>query len=521
MAEQNNNVLGWWEAINNDNELTMLVVTTSLLILAILWYKFILSNPSISAPPLPPGPRMLPIVGYLPFLTPNLHTQFTNMAHTYGPIFKLKLGSKLHVVINTPELAKEVVRDQDEAFSNRAKTIAASVITNGGQDIAFSDNNANWRKLRKISVHEMLSNKNIEANSSVRRDEVRNAIKNVFGRIGTKVNIREITFSTETSVLTRTIWESKGVKNNNLAAELDMMSAKIVQLLGRMNISDFFPILARFDLQGVERDSEKIRNKLDQLFTTIIDDRIESNLKESEDEEKKDFLQVLLNYKDEKGAIPLSRDEIKLILLDIMIAGTETSATTVEWAMSNIMQNHNIMKKIQEELVEIVGLNNIVEEYHLPKLKYMDATIKETLRMHPIVPFLIPRSPSKTCVVGGYTIPKGCSIFLNVWSIHHDPLYWDDPLKFNPERFLTNKGDYKGNKLTFFPFGSGRRLCPGIPLAEKMLMLILASLLHSFDWSIPKGEKHDLTEIFSIALKKRKPLIAIPSQRLKDVSLYM
>ncbi|KAM0018793.1 putative cytochrome P450 [Helianthus debilis subsp. tardiflorus] len=521
MAEQNINVFGWWEAINNDNELTMLVVTTSLLILAILWYKFIPSNPSISAPPLPPGPRMLPIVGYLPFLTPNLHTQFTNMAHTYGPIFKLKLGSKLHVVINTPELAKEVVRDQDEAFSNRAQTIAASVITNGGQDIAFSDNNANWRKLRKISVHEMLSNKNIEANSYVRRDEVRNAIKNVFGRIGTKVDILEITFSTETSVLTRTIWESKGVKNNNLAAELDMLSSNIVQVLGRMNLSDFFPILAQFDLQGVERDSEKIRNKLDQLFTTIIDDRIESNLKESEDEEKKDFLQVLLNYKDEKGAIPLSRDEIKLILLDIMIAGTETSATTVEWAMSNIMQNHNIMKKIQEELVEIVGLNNIVEEYHLPKLKYMDATIKETLRMHPIGPFLIPRSPSKTCVVGGYTIPKGCSIFLNVWSIHHDPLYWDDPLKFNPERFLTNKGDYKGNKLTFFPFGSGRRLCPGIPLAEKMLMLILGSLLHSFDWSIPKGEKHDLTEIFSIVLKKRKPLIAIPSQRLKDVSLYM
>ncbi|KAJ0751109.1 putative cytochrome P450 [Helianthus annuus] len=105
----------------------------------------------------------------------------------------------------------------------------------------------------------------------------------------------------------------------------------------------------------------------------------------------------------------------------------------------------------------------------------MDATIKETLRMHPIVPFLIPRSPSKACVVGGYTIPKGCSIFLNVRSIHHDPRYWDDPLKFNPERFLTNKADYKGNKLTFFPFGSGRRLCPGIPLAEKMLMLILAS----------------------------------------------
>ncbi|KAF5807069.1 putative cytochrome P450 [Helianthus annuus] len=206
---------------------------------------------------------------------------------------------------------------------------------------------------------------------------------------------------------------------------------------------------------------------------------------------------------------------------NIMIAGTETTATTVEWAMSNIMQNHNIMKRLQEELVEVVGLNNIVEEHHLPKLKYLDATIKETLRMHSIVPFLIPRSPSKECMVGGYTIPKGCTIILNVWSIHRDPRYWDDPLNFNPERFLTNKWDYNGNNLIYFPFGSGRRLCAGVPLAEKMLMLILASLLHSFDWSIPKGEKHDLTEIYSIAIKKRKPLTAIPSQRLTDVSLYM
>ncbi|KAJ0578366.1 putative cytochrome P450 [Helianthus annuus] len=528
MAEQTNNVLGLWEVINNYNEPTMLVATTSLLILAILWYKFILSNSSNGAPPLPPGPRSFPIVGYLPFLTPNLHTQFTNMAHTYGPIFKLKLGSKLHVVINTPELAKEVVRDQDEAFSNRDQTAAILVMTYGGQDMVFSDNNANWRKLRKLSVHKMLSNVNLDRSSSVRWNEVRRAVKNVFGRIGTKVDIREITFSTETSVLIRTIWESqsdKGVTNSNIVAEIDKVASKVTAILGRMNISDFFPILGRFDLQGVVRDMEKQRNKLDQLFTTIIDDRIESNLKMSEDktgrEGKKDFLQVLLDYKDEKDATPLSMIQIKSVLLNIMIAGTETTATTVEWAMSNIMQNHNIMKRLQEELVEVVGLNNIVEEHHLPKLKYLDATIKETLRMHSIVPFLIPRSPSKDCMVGGYTIPKGCTIILNVWSIHRDPRYWDDPLNFNPERFLTNKWDYNGNNLIYFPFGSGRRLCAGVPLAEKMLMLILASLLHSFDWSIPKGEKHDLTEIYSIAIKKRKPLIAIPSQRLTDVSLYM
>ncbi|KAL8215940.1 hypothetical protein R6Q57_022777 [Mikania cordata] len=450
------------------------------------------------------------------------------MAYTYGSIFKYDLGSKLHVVINTPELAKEVVRDQDEIFSNRDQSAAARALTYDGQDVAFSNNNLNWRKLRKIFVHEVLSNKNLAATGSFRRDEVRRTIKNVFGKMGTKVNIREIAFSTETNVLTRTIWENTsdaGVKQQNLGAEIDRVASNIVKTFERVNLSDFFPSLARFDLQGVERDMKMQRNELDKLFTTIIEDRIESNLKSSQDEVKhdgkKDFVQILLEYKDEKDGTPLSMTQMKALLLDVMIAGTETTATTIEWAMASIIRDHNIMKKVQEELVEVVGPNNMVEESHLAKLKYLDAFIKETLRMYPVLPFLLKRSPSKACTIGGYTIPKGCTIILNVWSIHRDAQYWKNPLEFNPERFLTGKWDYKGNNLVYFPFGSGRRLCAGIPLAEKMLMFILASLLHSFDWSLPKGERHDLTEIVGFVLKKRKPLIAIPSQRLPDVSLYM
>ncbi|KAI3686417.1 hypothetical protein L1987_80093 [Smallanthus sonchifolius] len=361
------------------------------------------------------------------------------MAHTYGPIFKLKLGSKLHVVINTPELAKAVVRDHDEAFSNRDQSAVALAITYDGQDIVFANNNHNWRKLRKLFVHEVLSNKNLEASGCFRRDDVRKAIKNVFDKIGTAINICEIAFATETNVLPRTIWENtsdEGMKHRNLAVEIDDVAANIVKNFGRVNLSDFFPSLARFDLQGVERDMKMQRDKMDKLFTSIIEDRIESNLKRSQDEVgyegKKDFVQILLDHKDEKDETSLSMTQMKAVLLDVMIAGTETMATAVEWAMACIMRDHNVMKNVQEELVEIVGVNNIVEESHLPKLKYLDAIIKETLRL---------------------------------------------------------------------------------PLAEKMLMLILSSLLHSFDWSLPESEEHDLTEIFSIALKKRKPLIAIPSQR--------
>ncbi|KAJ0539966.1 putative cytochrome P450 [Helianthus annuus] len=507
-------------------QLTVLLVTISVLILLILWYKFKLSKSSNSAPSLPPGPSSLPIVGYLPFLRhTDLHTQFTNMAHTYGPIFMFKLGSKLHVVINTPELAKVVVRDQDEAFCHRDQTIAALEMSYGGQDIIVSNNNDNWRKLQKIFVHKILSKTSLEASRSLRRDEVRKTIKNIFGKIGTTVNIRDIAFSTQTNLLTRMIWENisdKGEKNDNLAADLDIAASNIVRIFGLVNLSDVFPSLAWFDLQGIERDMKKQRNKLDQIFTSIIKDRIESNSKESQDGEqqcegKKDFLQILLSHMDQKDTTSLNMTQIK----DIMIAGTETTATTIEWAIASIMHNHNVMKILQEELAEIVGLNNVVEEFHLPKLIYLYATIKETLRMYPILPFLIPRSPRKECMVGGYKIPKGSTIFLNVWSIHRDPQYWDNPLEFNPERFFKSKCDTNGNDMKFFPFGSGRRMCAGISLAEKMLMFILASLLHSFDWNLPKGEDHDLTEKFGITLKKRKPLVAIPFQRLPDVRLYM
>ncbi|KAI3822908.1 hypothetical protein L1987_10509 [Smallanthus sonchifolius] len=271
------------------------------IVLVFLIYMFILSSSSNGAPSLPPGPYSLPIVGYLPFLGPELHKQFTNMAHTYGPIFKFYVGS----------------RDVSEI---------------SGQDIAWAQNNSHWQNLRKIFVHEVLSNKNIESCSPFRRDEVRKTIKNVY-------------------------------------------------------------------------------------------------------------------------------------------------------------------------------------------------VIKETHRLHIVVPFMIPPSPSKACIVGGYTIPEGCTVILNAWAIHRNPQYWDNPLEFNPERFLTDldtkKWDYHGNNMNFFPFGSGRRLCSGLPLAEKMQMFILATLLHSFDWSLPKGEEHDLSERFGFTIKKRKPLIAIPSQRLTDMSLYM
>nr|GEW99970.1 cytochrome P450 [Tanacetum cinerariifolium] len=169
-----------------------------------------------------------------------------------------------------------------------------------------------------------------------------------------------------------------------------------------------------------------------------------------------------------------------------MVAGTDTTTTLIEWAMTEILKNHSIMKRIQEELD----------------------------------PFGTPEVTKQTCMVGGYTIPKGCTVFINVWAIQRNPGYWDNPLELKLERFLTNEGtnkrDFSGNNMKFLPFGSGRRLCPGYPLAEKMQMYILSSLLQSFNWTLPNGEEHNLFEKLGITLRKTNPLIVIPSQRLSD-----
>ncbi|MBA0789671.1 hypothetical protein Gotri_006812 [Gossypium trilobum] len=191
----------------------------------------------------------------------------------------------------------------------------------------------------------------------------------------------------------------------------------------------------------------------------------------------------------------------------------------VEWTMAELMQHPEIMEKVKKELSDVVGVNNTVEEFHLSNLSYLNAVIKETFRLHPALPLLIPRCPAQSVHLNGYTIPKGSRLFINMWCIHRDPHIWENPLEFRLERFLNDpdNSNHYGNDFRFMPFGSGRRKCPGIPLAEKLLFFILASLLHSFEWRLPHGTMLDMSGKFGIVLKKKKPILLIPTPRLTNL----
>ncbi|CAH1415412.1 unnamed protein product [Lactuca virosa] len=513
----------WWsefEVTGKKVELTFPVFTLSAISFAIFLY---ISWKSRSR--LPPGPRGLPVLGYLPFLGANLLDEFTKMGQRFGPIFKLQLGSKTYVVISSSDLAKVVLRDQDDTFANRDPPVAGIALTYGGKDITWSDNNTYLRNMRKVLMYEVMSHKNLEASLSFRRGGVRKTVKNVYETMGTEVDIGETAFSTLLRVITSIIWGKsfdEDEASNTLMVGFREVITSAMMVLGTNNVSDYFPVLARFDLQGVERKMKKEAQKLDGIFQKIIDDRVISlKTKESvEQQGRKDLLQVFLELKQENTESSFSDTQIKALFMDFFVAGTHTTTTVTESTMRELLKKPDVMKKIQDELEQVVGLNNIVEEFHLPNLRYLDATIKETFRLNPTLPLLVTRSPNKSCKIDKYIVPKGSNVFLNVWAIHRDPKYWDKPLEFNPNRFLNPDGnakfDYNGLNTNFLAFGAGRRRCPGVPLSEKMLMYLLASLLHSFNWTLP-----DVKESDKLVPKKPKPLLAIPSQRLPDNNLYM
>lgn len=200
------------------------------------------------------------------------------------------------------------------------------------------------------------------------------------------------------------------------------------------------------------------------------------------------------------------------------MASMDTSSTATEWAISELIKHPRIMKKVQEELETVVGMDRMVEESDLEKLEYLDMVIKETMRLHPVAPLLIPHAAMEDCTVDGFHIPQNSRVIINIWTIGRDPSCWTDPEKFFPERFVGSSIDLRGRDFKLIPFGSGRRGCPGVQLGLTVVRLVLAQLVHCFDWELPNGMLHtelDMTEEFGLTIPRAKHLLAIPTYRLK------
>ncbi|CAA3016099.1 Cytochrome P450 CYP2 subfamily [Olea europaea subsp. europaea] len=287
-------------------------------------------------------------------------------------------------------------------------------------------------------------------------------------------------------------------------------------MLGGLFVSDYLPSFSWVDkLSGMATRLKKTFQNLDSFYQELIDEHLKPSRSKSTN---KDILDLLIQLKEQQScAVELTLDHIKAVLMNIFIAGTDTSAATIIWAMTSLIKNPNAMKNVQAEIRYQVGNKGRVDKDDLEKLPYLKAVIKESFRLYPPVPLLVPRETMKSCIIEGYEIQPRTLVYINAWGIARDPEYWENPMEFWPERFLNSAVDNKGQDFGLIPFGSGRRNCPGMSLGLVTVELALADLLYSFDWELPSGMKAediDSDVLPGITVHKKNALCHVPRNYL-------
>nr|AYV88863.1 cytochrome P450 oxidase CYP76F94 [Polygala tenuifolia] len=483
-----------------------------------------LGSPSrVTRKHLPPGPVPLPIIGNLLQLGDKPHRSLAELAKIHGPIMSLKLGQITSIVVSSPDMARQVLHTHDLLLSNRSIPDAVAACTHDEFSLAFMPVSPRWRNLRKICATELFSNKILDANQNLRRAKLQELLADVHrsSSTGKAVDIGKLAFKATINLLSNTIFSVDLLASNSddvaVAGEYKETVWNIMKEVGTPNLSDYFPVFKSYDAQGVRsRTAVHFRKMLD-LFDNFINQRLEWK---SEDKtgsnsniNKDDMLEILLNIS-KQNMDEMDNTRISHLLLDLFGAGTDTTTSTAEWAMAELLHDPRVLSKAKVELERTIGRGKPIEESDIPKLPYLQAIIKETFRLHPPVPLLLPRKAETDVEIGGYTVPKGAQVLVNVWAIGRDPSTWDSNSNmFMPERFLGVDIDYKGRNFELTPFGAGRRICPGLNLATRMVHLILGSLINCFDWILEDGLKPQqvcLEDKFGLTLQIAKPVCAVP-----------
>nr|XP_043616565.1 cytochrome P450 84A1-like [Erigeron canadensis] len=473
--------------------------------------------------PLPPGPMGWPIIGNMLMMDQLTHRGLARLAEKYGGILHLKMGFSHTIAVSSPEMAREVLQVQDHIFANRPATIAITYLTYDRVDMAFADYGPFWRQMRKLCVMKLFSRRRAESWDSV-RDEVDSMVKSTVVNSGLPVNLGELVFGLTHDIIYRAAF---GSISKDGKEEFIRILQEYTKLFGAFNLADFIPWLGFIDPAGLNTRLPAARASLDGFIDKIVDDHIKKGKKTDDENVENDMVDEMLAFYSEAGkanetddlqnTIKLTRDNIKAIIMDVMFGGTETVASAIEWAMAELMHTPEALKRVQQEMANVIGLDRRVEESDLEKLTYFKCVIKETLRMHPPIPVALHKS-SEATEVAGYHIPKGSRLMINVYAINRDKNAWKDPDTFNPSRFLQNGApDFKGSNYEFLPFGSGRRSCPGMQLGLYAMEMAVAHLLHSFTWELPDGMKPselDMEDIFGLTAPKAKRLVAVPTPRL-------
>ncbi|CAN1809152.1 Desmethyl-deoxy-podophyllotoxin synthase [Linum perenne] len=401
---------------------------------------------------------------------PLPHRRLRDLAARYGPLMHLQLGEVSTIVVSSGELAQEFLQTNDLNFASRAYLPSAHTIFYQSRNISFGTYGAYWHRMRKICVQELLGANRVRSFLPTMKEEVDKIVRSV-GSTRSSVNVTRMLYSLGYSVISRSVFGETQLHQEHADAFYPVLK-EIIRALEGSCLWDVFPSsnLARVLSEG---RLKKLNREFDALLQTIIDDHI---AKRSVDQDVD---------------VPVTNNDIKAVLLDILLGGSDTFAVVIEWALSELMKNPKAMQKLQTEIRKQVGQKGRVDQDDLGQLHYLKLVIKETFRLHPPGPLLAPRQAREDTMIHGYQIPE-------------------------KTRIIINACDYtKGLDFSMIPFGSGRRMCPGVHYGMAVLSLCLANLVYCFDWELLDGvmaEDLDMSEDFGIVVRRKKQLVlmAVP-----------
>ncbi|XP_042037555.1 cytochrome P450 71AU50-like [Salvia splendens] len=464
---------------------------------------------------LPPGPKGLPILGHLHMIGKNPHQDLHRIAKAHGPIMYMRFGSIPNVVVSSPEAAELFLKTHDLVFASRPPTEAAKYMTWDQSDVLFGAYGPYWRNMRKLCTLELLSTHKTNSFKPMRREEISlfvESLREASGPVDLSAMVSSVSVNMSCRLVFGKKYEEKDIDERGFKA----LIKEGMRLVSAPNVADLFPFLGVFDLQGLRRKMKAYAKVFDGFFEKVIEDHLREGDRPGQAKDIVDTMMSIMQSGDSE--FKFDRRHVKAIMLDMLLGAMDSPSSTVEWILTELLRNPAVMKKLQREMEQVVGLDRMVEEADLDRLEYLDMVVKETFRLHPVAPLLIPHYAREDSKVNGYDIPKESRIIINTYAIGRDPSVWSDPEMFVPERFRGSEIDVWGHHFQLLPFGAGRRGCPGIQLGLIHVRLIVAQLVHCFDWKLPNDMSPmdlDMNEEFGVSLTRANHLMAVPIFRLK------
>ncbi|XP_010431121.1 PREDICTED: cytochrome P450 71A26-like [Camelina sativa] len=449
--------------------MSMMFLLWSVILIPIIFFIKHKRGKNSNTPPSPPG---LPLIGNLHQLGRHTHRSLCSLSHRYGPLMLLHFGRVPVLIVSSAEVARDVLKTHDRVFASRPRSKIFEKLLYDRHDVASAPYGEYWRQMKSVCVLHLFSNKMVRSFREVREEEISLMMEKIRRSSSLPVNLSKILMSLTNDVICRVALGRKYGGETDFQELMERLS----KLLGTFSIGSYVPWLSWVDwIHGLDGQLDKTANDLDE----------------------NDFVDVLLAIQREKSVgFEIDRVSVKAIVLNVFVGGTETSYTLMEWAMTELLRHPKCMNRLQEEVRKICKGKSSVSEEDIQELKYLKAVIKETMRLHPPLPLMIPHDSTQDVRLGDYHIPAGTQVLMNAWAIGREAATWGpDAENFRPERHLDLSVDYQGQSFELIPFGAGRRICPAISFAVVLNEIVLANLLHRFDWRLPAESIENQTGI--------------------------